>query len=271
MALKHLLVHLDSTERTMARLDLAVELAKRSGAVLTAVFAESAQLGPSVVAMRNPERMETALAEARAAFEAKVSAARLPSEWWQVERGDYGHTVGWTVRCCRYSDLVIFGQYDPKESRVPANLVEQVLLGSGRPLLVVPSRGSHADVGKRVLVAWTGSREAARAVADAIPLMQSAEEVRVVALQNPSDASAISTPPLDIVAHLNAHGIAASYERSILDKLSAVDVLLGRAADMKADLMVMGARSEHGFPWLQLSRTTRETLRTMACPLLLSH
>src|SRR6266498_2787084 len=96
---KHLLVHLDSSEHTRARLNLAVALAKRSGAVLTGVFAESAQLGPSVVAMRDPARMESALAEARAAFEAKVSAARLPSEWWQVERGDYGHMVGWTVLC----------------------------------------------------------------------------------------------------------------------------------------------------------------------------
>ena len=271
VAIKHLLVHLDSTERTTSRLELAVALAKRCDAVLTAVFAESAHIGSSIVAMRHPSRMETALAEARAVFEAKVSAARLPNEWWEVDRGDYGHMVGWTVLCCRYADLAIFGQYDPRASRVPADLVEQVLLGSGRPLLVVPSQWTQPNMGRRVLVAWTGSREAARAVNDAIPLMQGAEEVTVLALRDASENDGAFTPPVDIVAHLNAHGIAATYERTTVDELSAVDVLLNRAADMAADLMVMGARSQHGFPFAAQTRTVREVLRTTACPVLLSH
>jgi len=270
VSLKHLLVHLDSTERARLRLELAVTLAKRCGAVLTGVFAESAHLGPSIVAMRHPERMESALAEARAAFEAKVSAARLPNEWWAVDRGDYGHMVGWTVQCCRYGDLAIFGQYDPAASRVPADLVEQVLIGSGRPLLVIPSQWHESDMGRRVLVAWTGSREAARAVNDSIPLMQDAEEVTVVALQNGDDANGALTPPVDIVAHLNAHGIAARYERPPVDATSAVDVLLNRAAEMEADLMVMGGRQQ-GFPFAVQSRSVREIMRATACPVLLSH
>lgn len=269
--LKHLLVHLDSTERTRSRLELAVALAKRCDAVLTAVFAESAHLGSSIVAMRHPARMESALAATRAVFEAKVSAARLPNEWWEVERGDYGHMVGWTVQCCRYADLAIFGQYDPRVSRVPADLVEQVLLGSGRPLLVVPSQWGQADMGKRVLVAWTGSREAARAVNDAIPLMQGAEEVTVLALQDGSGTDGVFTPPVDIVAHLNAHGIAATYERSVVDEPSAVAVLLNRAADMGADLMVMGGRTQPRLAFAAQSRTVREVLRSTACPVLLSH
>jgi nucleotide-binding universal stress UspA family protein len=268
LELRHLLVHLDSTERTRLRLELAVALAKRSGAVLTAVFAESAQLGPSVVAMRNPVRMETALAEVRAAFEAKVCSARLPNEWWQVGRGDYAYVVGSTVACCRYSDLAIFGQYDPAEPRVPADLVEQVLLGSGRPVLVVPSRWSRSDVATRVLVAWTGSREAARAVNDAIPLMEGAEEVTVLALQHGGESEAAVPPPLDIVAHLNAHGIAAAYEPVKRNGTSAVGTLLNRAAEIHADLIVMGGKGS--FPLLQQSRTTREILRSMACPVLLA-
>ncbi len=270
VALKHLLVHLDSTEHARPRLELAVTLAKRCGAVLTAVFAESAHLGPSIVALRHPDRMETALADTRALFEAKVSAARLPNEWWEVERGDYSHLVTWTVLCCRYADLAIFGQYDPTLARVPADLVEQVLVDSGRPVLVVPSQWNGPDLGKRVLVGWTASREAARAVNDAIPLMQRAEEVAVVALQDVSRGDGELTPPLDIVAHLNAHGIAASYERTPVDELSAVDVLLRRAACMHADLMVMGSRQQ-GFPFPVQSRTVRAVMRSTTCPVLLSH
>jgi nucleotide-binding universal stress UspA family protein len=267
---KHLLVHLDSTEHSLARLDLAVGLADRFGAVLTAVFAESAQLGSSVVAMRDPERMGTAVADTRAAFEAKVSAARLPSEWWQVDRGDYGHTVGWVVRCCRYGDLAIFGQHDPAGARVPRDLVEQVVVGSGRPVLLVPSASSHAEVGMRVLVAWTGSREAARAVNDAIPLMEGAEQVIVLSLQSPGAADAIATPSVDIVAHLNAHDVPARYEYSILDDETASDVLLRRAEEMNVDLIVMGAHTQ-ALPFPQLSRTTRELMHATTRPLLLSH
>ncbi len=270
VGLKHLLVHLDSTDHAAARLDLAVALADRLGAVLTAVFAESSQLGPGVVAMRNPARMEEALAETRAAFEARVSAARLPSEWWQVDRGDYRHTIEWVVRCCRYADLAIFGRHDPAQARVSEDLVDQAVLGSGRPVLVVPAAASHGEVGIRVLVAWTGSRESARALNDAIPLMDGAEHVVVLSLQNPSDADATAVPPLDIVAHLNAHGIAAIYERSIVDDQSAAEALLRRAGEIDADLVVMGGR-KHGFPTAQLGRTARETLRSTTCPVLLSH
>ncbi len=269
MSLKHLLVHLDSTEHALERLDVAVALADRFGAVLTGVFAESAQLGTSVVAMRDPGRMEIAVADTRAAFEAKVSAARLPSEWWQVDRGDYAHTVGWVVRCCRYGDLAIFGQHDPAGARVPRDLVDHVVAGSGRPVLLVPSGSTHAEVGIRVLVAWTGSRDAARAVNDAIPLMDGAEQVVVVSLQTSGDAHPVATPPLDIVAHLNAHDIPARHERSVIDEQNASEVLLGRAEEMNVDLIVMGAHTQT-LPFVQLSRTTRELMRSTTRPLLLS-
>ena len=269
MGLGHLLIHLDSTERALARLDVAVALAGRFGAVLTAVFAESDHLGLGLVTMRDPARMEAALVATRAAFEAKVSAAHLPSEWWQVDRGDYGHTVGWIVRCCRYSDMAILGRHIPGESRVPADLVEQVMLGSGRPVLVLPPVWRPTHVGNRVLIAWTGSREAARAVNDAIPLMDHAERVLVLSLQTPGD-EVTPRPPLDIVAHLNAHGIPAAYERSILEADSPVEVLLRRAEQLDVDLLVMGGHRAV-FPSAQLSRTTREVMRSAACPLLLSH
>lgn len=270
MALNHLLVHLDSSEGTPPRLDLAVALARRSGAVLTAVFAESAQLGSSVVAMRDPARMEAALAETRASFEAKVSAARLPSEWWQVDRGDYADTVGWVVRCCRYSDMAILGRHDATGARVPGDLVDQVVLGSGRPVLVVPPDGTDAELGNRVLVVWTGSREAARAVNDAIPLLDRAEQVVMLSLQSPGDAGTIASPPLDIIAHLNAHGIPASYERSFLDEQGAAETVLSRAEELKVDLVVMGGHRQ-GLPWGQLSRTTRDVMRSSSCPMLMSH
>ena len=272
MPLKHLLVHMDSGPRAAERLALAVALARRHGARLTGLFAESGSLGASAVGQRDPENVARAMAEARAAFQARAGDAGLETDWWQIEQGDYASVVGWAVVCCRYVDLAVFGQHDPEhDSTLPTDMVEQVLLNSGRPVLVVPFVGRYGEVGRRVLVAWTGSREAARAVNDALPLMVGAEEVTVLALQQPSHgASAIPVPPVDIVVHLAAHGVHARYERVVIDELGAVDNVLNRAAESSADLTVMGGYGHYGFPFLQRSSTTRDILRTMTTPVLLS-
>jgi nucleotide-binding universal stress UspA family protein len=272
MGLKHLIVHVDSSERSSERLKVAVKLATRHGARLTGLFAETSSLGASVVARRSPQNMAKAMEEARARFEADAAAAGLSTDWWQVEQGDYGQVVGWTVVCCRYGDVAIFGQHDPEHgSTLPHDLVDQVLLNSGRPLLVVPYVGSYEEVGRRVLVAWTGSRESARAVNDAIPFMQQAQEVTVVSLQHPTAGPLPGTlPPVDIAAHLRAHGIEAQYERILVDEIGAVDNVLNRAAESSADLTVLGGYGHSGFPFLQRSTTTRDILRTMTTPVLLS-
>jgi nucleotide-binding universal stress UspA family protein len=268
MPLKHLLVHLDATARTEERLALAVTLARRFGARLTGLFAESGAMGPGIAERRDPERLAADLAAARSAFEART--AGLATDWWAIEGGDYAHMVGWTVVCCRYADLAIFGQHQDEGARVPGDLIEQALEDAGRPLLVVPSIGRHRDAGMRVLIAWTGSRESARAVNDALPLLAGADEVSILAIQLPSSGSAGAVPPVDIVAHLAAHGVTASYERLILDEMHVADHVLNRASDWNADLIVLGAHGQRGFPYLPRSSMTHDILRTMTTPVLLS-
>lgn len=273
MSLKHLLVHVDASARTSERLDLAIAVAKRFGARLTGLFSESGQLGPSIVARRNPENVARAMAEARAGFEARAAAAGVEGEWWQVEAAEYADVVGWTVRCTRYADLAVFGQHEhqPDGERVPADLVDQVLREGGRPVLVVPSLGHHPDAGKRVLVAWTGSREAARALADAMPFLERAEEVVVLSIQRPSASEGGGKlPPVHVVPHLRAHGIEAKFERVLTDDPSVADHVLNRAADVGADLTVMGAHEPGGLSARPHADTTRDLLRSMTTPLLLS-
>jgi nucleotide-binding universal stress UspA family protein len=272
MTLKHLLVHVDSTPRAAERLDLAVTLARRFGATLTGLFSESPLLGPAIVGRRDPAHVAKAMVEARAAFEAKVNAAGVANQWWHIEAAEYGEVVGWTVVCCRYADLSIFGQHDEDSRRLPNDLVEQVLLESGRPMLVVPSVGRYPDVGKRVVIAWTGSRDSARALNDAVPLMQGADDVRVIAFQRPSIGSDPGPlPNLDVIAHLRMHGVEARYEKMLVDEFGIVDHVLNRAADWSADLIVIGGYGQRGFPHLPRSNSTRELLRSMTSPLLLSH
>ena len=270
---KHLLVHVDSSDGAVGRLELAVTVARRFGSKLTGLFAETDSLGASVVARRSPQNVEKAKAKAKALFESVAVHTGIETEWWQVDRADYSQMIGWTVVSCRYVDLAIFGQHDPRrDSALPEDLVEQVLFNCGRPVLVVPYFGRHEEIGKRIVVGWTGSREAARAVSDAMPLLEAAEEVRVLALQQ--RGAAVHTeggPAVDIAAHLRTHGVDAQYERIFIENIGAVANVLNGAAESAADLVVIGGHEQNSLPLLQRGSTTRDLLRSMVVPVLLSY
>lgn len=273
MTFKDLLVHVDSSPVAARRVELALAAAARLGARVTGLFAESGQIGPSIVARRSPAQRAAALAQARELFDARVAASGLVGRWWQVESGEYAQLTDWAVQCCRYVDLVVLGQ--PPESergRVPEDLVQQVVLQAGRPVLVVPHFGELATPGRRVLVAWTGSRAAARALHDALPLLEKAEEVTVLSVQLPPPPDAGRPfPGLDVAGHLRQHGIEARYERLVLaDEVGMLDHVLNRASDMGADLTVMGAHVAGGLPFQRVD-TTSAVLRSMTTPVLLSH
>jgi nucleotide-binding universal stress UspA family protein len=270
MTFTDLLVHLDSGSRAAERLDLSIALARRHGARLTGLFAESGSLGQSLVGRRAPDSMANAAREARTRFEAKAAEAGVASRWWQVEPGEYADVVSAAVLCCRYVDLAVFGQQQGDDAPVPEGLVERVIADSGRPVLVVPSVGHYAEVGRRVLVAWTGSREAARTLHDALPILEQATEVKVLSLQLPTAAVPGGLPRVDVMEHLRAHGIEATYGRAILAEMGTVDVVLNSASDDGADLTVMGAYGLQGGPLSKRGGTTRAILETMTTPVLLA-
>lgn len=272
MTFKDLLVHVDSTDLAAKRIGLAVELASRYGARLTGLFAESGTLGPSIVATRDPDQIVKAVARAREAFEARAREAKVATAWWQVVARERAELVDWTVQCCRYVDLAVFGPPAAAAEKVPEDLVEQVVFQCGRPVLAVPAMARLGPVGERVLIAWTGSAAAARAVNDALPILERAKEVTVLSLQLPArEGSGGEAPELDVAAHLRAHGVQAAYERFILGELGAVDHVLNRTTDVGADLIVMGAHAGRGLPHLKHEDTTAALLRSMTAPVLLSH
>lgn len=271
MDLKDLLVHLDSGARAAERLRLSVALAARHGARLTGLFAESPSLGASLVGRRHPANVAQAAAEARARFEAACAGAGVASRFWQLGGEESADVVGAVVVLCRRVDLAVFGQQHGDDAPVPEGLVERVIAGCGRPVLVVPSAGSRPETGRRVLVAWSGSREAARALHDALPILERAESVSVLSLQVPNTATAESAlPPVELTDHLRVHGVTATYDRWLVGDLAAVDAVLNRAADEGADLTVIGAYGLGGGALLDRGGTTRAILETMTTPVLLS-
>jgi nucleotide-binding universal stress UspA family protein len=271
MNLKHLLVHVDSSDRAAERMDLAVHLARRSGARLAGLFAEGQTLGGGLVGLRSPERMAAAAQAARAAFDARATA--LPTEWWPLEPGEDAVLLGQLGICCRYADLAIFGQHQPEQARLPEGAIEHAVFQGGRPVLVVPYAGHFPSVGRKILIGWNGSREAARAVNDALPLLVEAESVLLLAFQREARAEPGGLPPLDVVGHLETHGVRAAYERVLIDpeSLDAADAMLNRSFDSGCDLIVTGAHAQAGFPGPRAVASTRKLLATMTAPVFFSH
>src|SRR5512146_46971 len=206
---KHLLVHVDAGEKAGGRIDLAVRLARRFGARLTALFAQDDDWRPKGGGRRPSPAKD--LEAAAALFDEKARAASLDHDLWKVPFGELD-PGGVAAHFCRYADLSILGQPDPEEPRVPADLASKVLLESGRPVLLVPSTGKFEDVGRRVVVEWFGSRESARALGDALPLMREAQAVQVLDLRARGGVEDDDEPAREVVRHLAAHGVAATAE-----------------------------------------------------------
>ena len=273
---KHLLVNVDAGARAAGRVELAVKLAARMGARLTGLFAQDDGWRPRSGGPR-PSASED-LAAAATVLEEKADAAGVSHDLWKVPNGELD-PGGVAARFCRYADLTILGQPDPEEPRVPVDLASKVLLESGRPVLLLPSGGRVRDVGRRVVVEWFGSRESARALGDALPLLRGAESVHVLDLRARGGCVADDDEPArEVVRHLAAHGVAARAEATYLSVreakasgLEVLDVLLNRSADLGADLVVMGARGRHGVPFPRVARATRRGLDELTAPVLVSH
>ncbi len=271
MAIRNLLVHLDSTPRAKERIRLTIALARRHGARVAAVFGEGTSLGGTLLGRRSPQAMERAASEARESFETATRGAGIDARWLAIAPGELADVIGWIAICSRYFDLCVLGQHDPdREDSLPADLAEQVLAQSGRPVLVVPYAGEYPDAGRRVLVAWTGSAEAARAVNDALPLLRTADQVVVLSAQAPPRTPSVPFPSLDILAHLRAHGVEATRETTIVEGIALADLVLNRAAELGSDLVVMGAHGTSALPFFGRSVAARDALRTMTAPFLLS-
>jgi nucleotide-binding universal stress UspA family protein len=280
MTYRSLLVHLDDGERCTARLDLAIGLARRFEAHL-AGLAPTGRLpwsGTNGAGLLGVEVVALALAQLRQRAEDRAQRFRercrigaLKSFEVVVDEADDAAS---TVHHGHCSDLIVLGQADPAASD-PAyarSTVEQVVLHSARPTLIVPWTGPVDTVGQTVLVAWDDSREAARALADAMPLLCQAREVHLVHCETPPRPAATQPPQrLGAVQQWLAwHGVDAQVRQVATDR-DVGNALLSHAADLGADLIVMGAYGHARWTERVLGGATRTLLTTMTLPVLMSH
>lgn len=280
MALRDILVQLDATEQGRARLRIAADLARQHGAQLIGIHAfdlplpfAAADAGSGMALADLLKRMRddaaATAASVEAAFREQLRHDGIDGEWRLVE----GPVAERVALHARYADLLVLGQADP-EGEPPADdaTIEAAMFTSGRPILVIPHSGNFTTLGRRVVIGWNGSREATRAVHDALPLIAGAEQVTVLAVNPRSGTVALGDEPgADIARHLARHGLKVTVERTEATEISAGDLLLNRAADLSADLIVTGAYGHSRVREMILGGVTRTLLRHMTVPVLMSH
>jgi len=166
-------------------------------------------------------------------------------------------------------DLSIVRQAEPGKAPLEELVIEGALFDSGRPVLIVPYIQKGALKLDRVLVCWNGSRNAARAVGDAMPFLHRAEAVEVLIVTG-EGSTGDEIPGAYIGEHLARHGLKVEVER-IASKGEVSNMILSHAADAGADLLVMGGYGHSRLREFILGGATRGILRTMTVPVLMSH
>ncbi|MFD2182704.1 hypothetical protein [Rhodoplanes azumiensis] len=265
MALKNILVHLDSGPRTAERLALAVRIAARNQARLTGVFgqlAEAHRVG--VVAEWPPAAYAAAAAESREAF-SKTAGSLADAEWVDLNRGGEDEIMHRLGQLACYSDLTVLGQHEDAARRLaPAELATHVCSASGRPVLVVPYAGRFPDVGRRPMFAWSETAGAARALADGLALTSPDAEALLLYAYERNLRSEFAERA---VALLKSHGVTAQFEPFALEDETMMDVLLNFASDHGADLMTLGLTGSVGLSLFDRGRP-KPTLRELTVPVL---
>jgi nucleotide-binding universal stress UspA family protein len=280
MSIADILLHLDPSTDNAAETGAALALASAHDAHLAALATVTdpdlpiygfAGLSGSVIKALESHAGEE-IGRLRSACEGAAGKAGVNVEFRAAKV--YGAEVSEVVAThARHADLAIVRQSSPDTPRAGGrDVIEEIVLSAGRPVLVVPYIGNHETVGRNVVVGWDGSREAARALNDAMPVIRKADKVHVMVVNAASRGGAHGElPGADISTHLARHGLNVELDAEDSRDIDPANLILSRASDMGADLLVMGAFAHSRIQQSLFGGVTRSILRQMTLPVLLSH
>jgi len=279
MSYRTILVHLDDSARCAARIDLAADIAAHQGGHLigfapTGWVEMPAGIGHAVggtnYVQLSFEHLLQRAQRVSASFTGRLAAQHAGLSY--ESRVHEGDPVGGIIRMARVSDLVVVGQTeDEAAASVPPDFPQRVVLGAGVPVLVVPYAGRFDTVGRRVLVAWDGSREAARALGASLPLLARASHVHAAVFDRKGRPEGVHGWQLEYLRQWFArHGVDASVARETTE-IGIGEAVLSRAADVSADLLVLGAYGHSRVAEFVLGGVTRTILSGMTVPVLMAH
>jgi len=278
MGYKTILVHCDASRSVAGRLAAAADVAQRFEARLVGLHAREpfevvsfVEGGMPIGALMEAYKAGSDAAEqtAHTAYDKATKGRNFTSEWRVTEAfSDDALAVS-----ARYADLVVVGQADPDDPAGSRNdLPETTVFATGRPVLVVPQIGALSTVGRTVLLCWNASRESARAAADALPFLRAADKVIVLVVD--PEISAVGhgpEPGADVALWLARHGVSVTVQRDVAADAEIGEVILSRAADWGADLIVMGVYGHSRLREMVLGGASHTLLSSMTVPVLMSH
>lgn len=279
MVLRNILVHVDASERAGERIRIAAELAGPDDGHLTGVFVSPDPPIPTWMVAGMPvgaleaaiERTRGEGEAARRRFQEVAERAGVHAEW-RTASGSVGRIA---AQHARYADVAVVGKGSASEpERFPhPDLAADLTMSCGRPVLVVPNAGRFDRVGHQVLVCWNASREATRAVNDAMPLLRRAEKVVVLSVNphRPSGGDHGEIPSANIALHLARHGVNAEAANTVADGIAVSDIVLSHVSDLGIDLIVAGAWGHSRMREWAFGGVTESLLRDTTAPTLMSH
>jgi len=275
MAITEILVHVDGTPAAEARLRAAVEVAAAARAHVSALFLVAEPFLRALVGKHLPEelvRQQLAALESEADQRLRDLATLAAGQGVQLETrretSSVDHLPAILARQGRRADLVVVG---PGTDTDESNLTEAAFMDTGRPALVVPAAWTGQLPPKRALVAWDGSREAARAVGDAVPLLAQAEDVVILTVDaHRAPARFSNEPGMGMSSFLTRHGAKARVKR-VTASGGIADTIVAQVAEEQADLLVMGGYGHSRVRELLFGGVTRSLLESTVIPALVSH
>lgn len=277
MRLKSILVCIDDSQACKARIQTGLQLAKQREATLIGLYVINAPVFPVFAAAYPDNEISGPLIEAQiksagdraaraqAIFESLTQDTGVNVEW-MCEEGDFIHHLSLKAR---YVDLILIGQADPEDVTVfDSNQLERAVLEPGRPVLVTPKE-AVPSIGRHVMLAWNGKREAMRAASDALGFFEQAERV-TVCIANPPDSEE-DTAASDIERYFKYHEIDISLETLAEKHKESSPILLDYADTHDVDLIVMGAYGHSRFREMMLGSMTRHMLSHSHTSIFLTH
>ncbi|MGB6538841.1 MAG: universal stress protein [Xanthobacteraceae bacterium] len=277
MTIKDIVVNLGLGDNAGFAGDYAVSVAAALDAHLTAIaFAYDAVIPVAATGYVPPEVIETQQRDSKALADAAIDRLTAAAKRTGIAveptvlAGSFAGAGDQFGLIARRFDLAIVGQGEPDQGAVEGLIVQSALFESGRPVILVPYIQKAPLKLDRVMVCWDGSRPAARAIADAMPLLERSGTVEVVIVAN-ERGKQDEIPGADMGQHLARHGLKVEVKRITMSDIDVADALLSHAADSSADFIVMGGYGHSRWREFVLGGVTRTILRSITVPALMAH
>jgi nucleotide-binding universal stress UspA family protein len=270
MHYKTILVYLSDDGENESRLEAAFALATQHQSHVVGLYTIAPLVMPGYAGVAIPQVVfdaheREAQAAAALAEKSLLAAGKRAgfSHEWRLERGPARDVLRTHAI---YADLVVIGPAARLEASEPGGLGAEIAISAGRPVLYVPAVWKVSDIGRRIMVAWNGSRQAARAVSDSLPLLKSAEEVFVI-----SGAAKTLLPIIDLGTALARHGVKIEMQNIHAPSDTDLGMTLLREAELRrCDLLVMGIYGRSRVAELIFGGVSRHVLTHASLPLLFS-